>query len=129
MIGYLGDIIFETSDKRILTFNVLHRTASANYAEHARYKKKSQREYIGPNNQGVTFKIKVMAGHGVKPWSMVHKLIVHCEKGNVLPFVLGGHKVGGGKWTIDTVDSDYKEVWNHGELISVECSVTATEYH
>ncbi len=129
MIGYLGDIIFETNDQRILTFNDLRRSISAKYADHARYRKKPEREFVAPNNQGVTFKIKVIAGHGVKPWSMVHKLVVHCEKGNVLPFVLGGHKVGGGKWTIDAVDPDYIEVWNRGELVAVECSVTATEYN
>jgi hypothetical protein len=129
MIGYFGGITFETSDKKICTFNDLQRTASANYSDHNRYGKKPQREFTGPNNQGVTFKMKFVAGHGVKPWSMVHKAISTCEKGEVCPFVLGGHKVGGGNWTIDNVGADYKEVWNKGELVSVEITVTATEYH
>ena len=129
MIGFFGDVIFKTNTKRICTFNNLKRTISASYSEHKRYKKKSQREFEGPENQSVTFEMKFVAGHGVKPWSMLHKIIKICEKGTVCTFVLGGHKVGGGKWTIDSVDADYKEVWNHGELVSVAVNVTATEYH
>ena len=34
MIGYLGDIIFETSDKKICNFKGLKRSISANYSEH-----------------------------------------------------------------------------------------------
>ena len=82
-------------------------------------------EFEGPQNQGVTFEMKFIAGHVVRPWSMVHKITLYCEKGTVCPFVVGGHKIGGGKWTID---EDYKEVWNHGELVSVAITVTAKEY-
>lgn len=60
---------------------------------------------------------------------MVHEITLYCEQGKVCPFVIGGHKVGGGKWTIDSIDEDYREVWNRGELVSVEISVSATEYH
>ena len=50
-------------------------------------------------------------------------------KRQVLPFMIGGHRVGGGKWTIDSVDATYNEVWNRGELVSVSLSITATEYY
>ena len=67
MIGYFGDVIFETSDRRICTFNSMKRSISASYSEHKRYKKKSEREFEGPKNQTVSFKMKFVAGHGVKP--------------------------------------------------------------
>ena len=129
MIGYFGDVIFETSSKKICTFSNMKRSISASYSEHKRYKKKSQREFEGPENQTVSFDMKFVAGHGVKPWSMVHKITLYCEKGTVCPFVVGGHKIGGGQWTIDSIDEDYKTVWNRGELVSVEITVKATEYH
>ena len=128
MIGCFGSVKFKTSDKRICTFNNLKRSISAGYSEHKRYTKKSQREFDGPQNQTVTFEMKFVAGHGVKPLAMLNKIIKLCENGTVCTFVLGGHKVGGGKWTIDSVDADYKQVWNHGELVSVSINVTATEY-
>ena len=95
MIGYFGDVIFETSDRRICTFNNMKRTISASYSEHNRYKKKSEREFEGPKNQSVSFKMKFVAGHGVRPWNMVHEI----------------------KWTIDSIDDDYREVWIRGELV------------
>ena len=67
MIGYFGDIIFETSDKKICNFNDFKQAASANYSEHSRYRKKSEREFISPNNEGVSFTMKIRAGHGVRP--------------------------------------------------------------
>ena len=128
MIGYFGDVIFETSDRRICTFNNLKRQISAVYSEHKRYRKKAELEFEGPQNQGVSFEMKFVAGHGVRPWSMVDNIIAMCEQGVVNSFVLGGHKVGGGKWIITGIDEDYKKVLNHGELVSVAVTVTAKEY-
>lgn len=129
MIGYFGNVIFQVSSKRICTFYDMTRSISARYSEHQRFKKKAQREFEGPENQTVSFKMKFVARHGVKPWKMVRKVTQYCEKGKVCSFVIGGHKVGSGRWTIDSIDEDYKEVWNHGELVSVEITVKATEYH
>ena len=129
VIGYFGEIIFEASSNRICTFHDMSRSISARYSDHKRYRKKAQREFEGPENQSVSFKMKFVAGHGVRPWKMVRKAIQCCEQGKVCQFVIGGHKVGGGRWTIDSIDEDYREVWNRGELVSVEITVKATEYH
>ena len=129
MIGCFGSVTFETNDRRICTFNSLKQSASAGYSEHKRYTKKSQREFEGPQNQSVTFEMKCVGGHGVSTRAMMNKMISICESGTVCTFVIGGCRVGGGKWTVDSVDADYREVWNHGELISVAVNVTATEYN
>jgi len=129
MIGYFGDIIFETSDKRICNFNNMKQAASASYSDHKRYRKKPEREFEGPNNQDVSFEMKLKAGHGVRPWTMKEKIIRYCENGKVCSFVLGGKKMGDGSWTIDSVDAVFDEVWNRGELVSCSISVTASEYH
>lgn len=128
-IGYFGDVVFEVSSKKICTFHDMSRTISARYSDHKRYKKKAQREFEGPKNQSASFKMKFVAGHGVRPWKMVRKIERYCEQGKVCRFVIGGHKIGGGRWTIDSIDEDYREVWNRGELISVEVTVKATEYY
>lgn len=128
MIGYFGDIIFETSSKKIQTFVGLKRTASARYADHNRYGKKPEREFTGPNNQTLSFEMRLRASFGVNPYKSMQKIIKYAESSKVCTFVIGGHKVGGGRWTIDNVDADYKEIWNHGELVAVVLSVTATEY-
>lgn len=129
MIGYFGDIIFRTSNKKICNFNDFKQNASASYTDHSRYRKKPEREFISPNAQTISFTMKIRAGHGVRPRTMKDKLIRYCEKGKVCPLVIGGHKIGGGKWTIDSIDASFNEVWNHGELVSVDIAVTATEYY
>lgn len=128
MIGYFGDIVFQTSDKKILTFTDFKRTASASYSEHDRIGKKSRLEFNGPENQEVTFKMKILAGHGVKPWNMLHKLIVACEKGEVRTLVIGTHKVGSGNYVITKLGAQYEHVWNAGELVGVSIDVTLKEY-
>lgn len=127
-IGYFGDVIFEVSSRKICTFHDMARTISARYSDHKRYKKKAQREFEGPQNQSVSFKMKFVAGHGVRPRKMVRKITKYCEQGKVCRFVIGGRSVGNGRWTIDSIDEDYREVWNRGELVSVEITVKATEY-
>ena len=39
MIGYFGEVIFETNDRRICTFNNMKRTVSASYSEHKPWRK------------------------------------------------------------------------------------------
>lgn len=129
MIGYFGNVIFETSSQKICTFYNLTRAMSAKYSGHNRYKKKAEREFEGPENQTVSFKMKFVAGYGVSPRKMVQEVEAYCENGTVCSFVIGGHKIGNGKWTIDSIDEDYKQIWNHGELVSAEITVKATEYH
>jgi len=128
MIGYFGSVIFETSDRKICNFNGLKRSASASYSDHKRFTKKPQREFNNPENETISFVMKIKAGHGVSPRKMIDTMFDYCENGTVCIFILGGRKVGGGKWTVDSVDADYKTIWNRGEIVSVELSVTATEY-
>ncbi len=129
VIGYFGGVIFETSSQKICTFHSLTRSISGKYSDHERYQKKAEREFEGPENQTVSFKMKFIAGYGVSPRKMVQKVEDYCENGMVCSFVIGGHKIGDGRWTIDDIDEDYREIWNHGELVSVEITVKATEYH
>ncbi len=128
MVGYFGSVTFETSDKRICTFSNLKRSVSSGYSEHKRYTEKSQWEFEGPKNQTVAFEMKFVAGHGVRPVDMLDRLIELCEKGTVCTFVLGGCKVGDGKWTINSVEADYRKVLNRGEVVSIAVNVSATEY-
>ena len=128
MIGYFGDIVFQTSNKKILTFTDFKRTIGANFSEHDRIGKKSRLEFNAPENEETTFKMKILAGHGVKPWKTLHKLIVACEKGEVRPLVIGTHKVGSGNYVITKLGAQYEHVWNAGELVGVSIDVTLKEY-
>ena len=69
MIGYFGSVTFQTSDKRICTFRNLKRAASSSFSDHKRYRKKSEREFEGPESDRV-FRNAIYCG----PWreAMAH---------------------------------------------------------
>ena len=117
MIGYFGDIIFETSDKKICNFNDFKQAASANYSEHSRYRKKSEREFIGPNNEGVSFTMKIRAGHGVRPRIMKDKLIKYCEKNNKIPVVIHSHLYAEKEVSFSTIDLNFEHEFHHVQEI------------
>ena len=54
-----------------------------------------------------SFRHRNLFARFLKPLAMLNKIIKLCEDGTVCTFVLGGHKVGGGRWTLDNVDADY----------------------
>ena len=100
-IGAWGtDVIFETSDKRVLTFNDMNRTVGSEWATHSRIGLKDQVEYLRPTLQKLTFSITLDALHGVRPRSTMEMISDHSEKGSVFPMVVGGRRVGKHKWRI-----------------------------
>jgi hypothetical protein len=46
MLGFFGDVIFETSDKRILNFSGFRRDTESRFALHEVIGKKPKTEYI-----------------------------------------------------------------------------------
>ena len=54
MIGYFGDVIFETSDSRILNFSEFKLESASRFATHDVIGKKPKTEFIGPGLNTVT---------------------------------------------------------------------------
>lgn len=128
-IGNIGtDIIFETSDSRILTYTGFSRTIKGRWAKHEIIMNKSKSEFLGPDLQSVTFSIDVNATLGVKPRKIIKKIERMVEKGEVETFVLGGRLVGGGKWIIEQASETYNTVMSGGEVMSAKIDLTMTEY-
>lgn len=128
-IGYWGSAIkFETSAKKLLTFQSLKRTSSGRWAKHNIIGSKPKSEFQGAESRSVTMDIFLSAEHGVKPRATIDKLIKACEKGTVNYLVVGGKKVCSKKVYIDTISDDWETVMNKGELVSAKLNITFTEY-
>lgn len=127
MIGYLGDIIFQTNDKRILNFDNFKQSASASWAEHKMQGKKSEWEFLGPDSQSITFTMKLNANYGIKPRSQIEKLIKYVEEGKISPLVIGNKKIGS-KWRTTKIVAVWDKIFNKGELVSASIDVTIEEY-
>lgn len=128
-VGNLGKTItFEVSDKKVLTFSNLSRTVKGRWTQHNIIGNKAKSEFLGPDLDGITFKISLSAMHGVKPRTTIEKIEKAVRKGTVLPFVIGGKKVGSNSWVITNVSEAWNCVYSKGELVTADVNLTLQEY-
>lgn len=128
-LGALGDISFHVSSwNDIHTIEDLQRNAKNRTVTHAIIGKKPFTEYLGPDLQTISFKIKLNAQWGVNPVLEVEKLVGYCEEGTVLTFTLGGKKFGKNKWMITSVGEAVKYYDNRGAILSSEVDISLQEY-
>ena len=128
IVGTLGDIVFETSSRYILTFNNFAQTVSARYATHERHATTALTEFTGIDPESITFDIMLSAYLGVDPAAQLEVLRGYVRNGTTVPLVLGTTVYGDYRWVI----TDYKVKAEHFSQSSgwnsVTCSVTLQEY-
>lgn len=128
-IGNLGKtIIFETSDKKILSFKNFQQDVSGRWASHERILKKPKSEFLGADLRKVTFKVELNALHGMKPRTVLKAMETMVEKGIAEPLVIGGSRIGTSKWTMSSISEAWDVVLNKGELLQATVSITLIEY-
>jgi len=127
-IGMYDDIIFETSDRRILTFQGFTRNASANWHEHDRYLRKPAGEFLGPELDTVTFTVQLNASLGVNPQYEADRWLIKCRAGTVGTLMVGNKGYGVDKWRVDDVSQSFNTVYQNGKVYSIDVDVTLTEY-
>lgn len=128
-IGSLGkNIVFSTSDKKILTFSDLKQTVAGRWTTHSRIQKKPLSEFLGADLRGITFKITLNAAHGIKPRKTMESMERMVEQGTVENFILGGKKIGKNKWKMTSISETWDTIMNKGELVKANVSITLEEY-
>ena len=127
MIGYFDDLIFETSDKKVLTIADMTRNAEAVYEDHASIGQKPQSEFLRPDLDTVSFTIHLHTKLGVDPKTEADKWLDYCRRG-VVGTLCVGVPIGVDKWTIRSVSQQWNRVLNNGKLISCSVNVTLKEY-
>ncbi len=128
MVGKYGDVIFETSDKRILAFSGLTQNVSGRWSSHAVIGKKEKSEFNGPGKRKVNFKMTFHAVYGICPKKMLETLEEMVEKGKIDYLVIGGRAVGENRFAITSMSEAWDVVYSGGELAKASVSVTLEEY-
>ena len=121
-------IIFRVSEMQVQTFKNLTRSISSEWAMHSRIGLKDQAEFIRPGIQTVKFTMELDATQGVRPRAMLEKLAQFCEKGTILPLVIGGKRIGKHNWRITDLSEAWETVYRKGELARAKVDVTMQEY-
>lgn len=126
MIGVLGDIAFEASDKRLRTWQDARRTGQARWATHDVIGTKPKSEFIGPGLDTISFSVRLDIERGVIPRDELRKLREYRDTGKVLQFTIGGELVGDFK--INGLDEGWKRFDRNGVLTTTEVGLQLEEY-
>lgn len=128
-IGHFGnELVFSTSDQRILSFHGFSQRVSGRWSSHAIIGDKPHKEYNGPGERKISFKMTLDALHGVKPRAMLEKLEEMAESGTVEYLVIGGRAIGSNQFYILEISENWDVIYNRGELAIATLSVTMEEY-
>ena len=128
MIGSFGKIIFETNDKRILTFSNLKRENSTRSEKHNKIGGKPAKEFLGADLDRVTFTINLLATHGTDPRTEAEKWLIMSRAGEAHKLIIGTRGLGMDKWTVESVSQAWNVIFNQGEVVSCSIDVTLEEY-
>lgn len=128
-IGSFGKLItFETSDKKILTFEELKRSGEARWKDHDRIGKRPRSQFLGPGLDKFSMTIKLDARHGIKPRATMTAIRKHRNAGTPEYLVIKGSKICTNKLVITKTSETWAEVWNKGELVRAEMEIEFKEY-
>lgn len=129
VVGNFGSrIVFETSDRKILTFSGMTQKVSGKYAKHSVSGEKDRPEFTGPGNRSVSFKMLLDVSLGVRPRDVISKIEDAVENGETEYLVIGGRPVGPNKFYISSISEVFDVVLSHGEIARASLQVNMEEY-
>lgn len=128
MIGFFGDIVFETSDKRILTFVGFQRNSAGRWAKHDVIGRKPSTEHLGPDLDKINFTISLNGNHGVKPRFEMERWLIKERDGVAETLVIGSKALGVNRWVVKSVSQAWNVVLNKGEVFSGQVDIELEEY-
>lgn len=128
MIGILGNLTFIASSEKIQTFKDFSISSSVKYGKHDTLQGKPKLEYAGRELDDIKLKFFWRVEDKVNPKEEIKPLLKSMEEGEVLPFLIGGEKVGSGKYVITNIEQNNKRIDNKGNILAVEFDISLQEY-
>lgn len=129
VVGNFGRrIIFETSDRKILTFSGMTQKVSGKYAKHSVSGQKDRPEFTGPGNRNVSFKMLLDVNLGICPKDVISRIEEAVENGETEYLVIGGRLIGQNKFCISSISEALDVVMSHGEIARATLQVSMEEY-
>ena len=127
-IGTMGPIVFEVSDKVVLTFKGMTREVSSRWVEHEVMGVKPKPEFLGPGNQKINLPITLSAALGVKPRKMLELVEDMVESGDAEYLILKCRPVGRHPFRLTSSSETWGDMYRHGELAKASLTITLEEY-
>lgn len=95
MLGSWGDIIFNVSADKVITFDGFSRSVSANIGEHSVGGHQAIIEWIAPGSDTISFDLSLRADLNVNPRQIFDKISDYCKNGSRFPLIIGQETIGG----------------------------------
>lgn len=127
-IGSFGDIVFEVSSKKTLTFSEFERSGSSRWDEHEIINQKPIPEFYGPGSDRISLAILLKAELGINPIKQIEKLRKMRDKGKAAPFVIGGKSISSNYWYIEELTERHRNIDTNGNVLLIEAELNLKEY-
>lgn len=127
-LGSFGDIVFEVSTKKVLTFNEFERTNSPRWNMHNTLQNKPQAEFEGPGSDEISFSILLKSELGVNPEKEAAKLRTFADTGKKAPFIRGNKPISTNMWAIQKVTEIHRNIDNLGNVLTIQLQIDLLEY-
>ena len=129
-IGSWGDLVFEVSGWKVLTFSELTQESSGRWAEHEAINSAPLSEFLGPGLDRVSLKIIFSRMLGVDPRESYEMLREHVRKGENFPLILGGAPLSMNMWRVENLSSVAETFAGQtGDVLQSEITITFKEYN
>lgn len=125
MIGTLGDVAFEVSTDKVLTFQSLRRAGKARYQKHDVIRTKPVLEFVGDDLDEIPLTIRLDATKGVNVIGEITRLRDYKTNGERLTLIMGGNVLG--DFVIESADDTWERVTNRGQPIVASVSLSLIE--
>ena len=126
MLAVFGEVVFEVSSEKVLTWLEARRSGTARWHEHEVHLAKPRPEFLGPPLDVVTLPIRLDLSLGVVPRDELRRMRQMRDTGAVERFLVGDEPVGDFRLT------SLSETWRHldanGVLTVAQAEVTLAEY-
>lgn len=127
-VGAYGNIVFEVSSFVTATFDKFNRDTKARFAKHETIGNEPVAEYLGPDNETISFEMFFSTALGVDPASEAETIREMCKNGDADYLIIGNSVIGDCLWVITSVGESFESVDGHGRVIVSRVKVEMESY-
>lgn len=125
IIGAFGELVFMTSDKRVMTFDGFEKTVSARYQQHDIHLHKPTLEFIGQDLTEIKFSIRLDNSLGVSPFLQTLLLEKMIKEGKKRILIVGLNYMG--FFVCTKATEKLRRVDNWGTILSIDVDLELKE--
>lgn len=127
-IGSFGNVVFQVSTKKTLTFNEFQRSGEARWESHDVLVNKPRIEFQGPGLEELSLTVLFKAELGINPLKELDKLRKMRDSGTAAPFVIGGKPISSNYFVLQNLAERYTKIDGRGNVLAAEADLTLREY-